>query len=298
LRFQSAVRKFTWLQTGLRLFAAAEPVAPVAPGTAPCAPGTASGSPWSRFRHTPAFGGRFRQRPSPPSVPPSPPESRFRQRPSPPSVPPSPPESALNDAPECPPSPLASMLGHWISEAGSAITQSFKHPGAPFASHARAQYGASFKQPAAMPGAMLGATDSAAAPASSIACGRTGGSLSLRSVSAVSGSVRELFGIDAQHGAVSRRLHEVQYDEDDEGEGGHLFTSHYPSAAHHVVEGRHVFVPPKKAIPWSESLSDVTYLPSIRFKEPLPMDHGRSPFEIASTPEARIKSLYRDPSVL
>jgi len=154
-------------------------------------------------------------------------------------VPPSPPESALNDAPECPPSPLASMLGHWISEAGSAITQSFKHLGAPSASHARAQYGASFKHPAAMPGAMLGATDSAAAPASSIACGRT---LSLRSVSAVSGSVRELFGIGAQHGALSRRLHEVQYDEDDEGEGGHLFTSHYPSAAHHVVEGRHVFV--------------------------------------------------------
>jgi hypothetical protein len=31
VRFQSAVRKLTWLQAGFRLFAAAEPIAPVAP---------------------------------------------------------------------------------------------------------------------------------------------------------------------------------------------------------------------------------------------------------------------------
>ena len=229
-RFQSAVRKFTWLQrgfrrfqSGFRLFAAAEPVAP---DTAPEAPGTAPESAWSRFRHNPAFG------------------TPFRQRSSPPSVPPSPPESALNDAPECPPecppSPIASRLGHWISEAGSAITQSFKHPGAPFASHESAHYGATIKHP----DAMLGATGSVAAPVSSSACGR--------SMSAVSGSMRGFFGIDAQHGALSRRQHEEQYDEadeaeDDEGEGGHTFTSHYPSAAHHVLDGRHVFVRPLMA---------------------------------------------------
>ena len=229
-RFQSAVRKFTWLQrgfrrfqSGFRLFAAAEPVAP---DTAPDAPGTAPESAWSRFRHNPAFG------------------TPFRQRSSPPSVPPSPPESALNDAPECPPecppSPIASMLGHWISEAGRAITQSFKHPGAPFASHASAHYGATIKHP----DAMLGATGSVGAPVSSSACGR--------SMSAVSGSMRGFFGIDAQHGALSRRQHEEQYDEadeaeDDEGEGGHTFTSHYPSAAHHVLDGRHVFVRPLMA---------------------------------------------------
>ena len=226
-RFQSAVRKFTWLQrgfrrfqSGFRLFAAAEPVAT---DTAPDAPGTAPESAWSRFRHNPAFG------------------TPFRQRSSPPSVPPSPPESALNDAPECPPecppSPIASRLGHWISEAGRAITQSFKHPGAPFASHASAHYGATIKHP----DAMLGATGSVAAPVSSSACGR--------SMSAVSGSMRGFFGIDAQHGALSRRQHEEQYDEaeDDEGEGGHTFTSHYPSAAHHVLDGRHVFVCPLMA---------------------------------------------------
>ena len=229
-RFQSAVRKFTWLQrgfrrfqSGFRLFATAEPVAP---DTAPDAPGTAPESAWSRFRHNPAFG------------------TPFRQRSSPPSVPPSPPESALNDAPECPPecppSPIASRLGHWISEAGRAITQSFKHPGAPFASHASAHYGATIKHP----DAMLGATGSVAAPVSSSACGR--------SMSAVSGSMRGFFGIDAQHGALSRRQHEEQYDEadeaeDDEGEGGHTFTSHYPSAAHHVLDGRHVFVCPLMA---------------------------------------------------
>ena len=230
-RFQSAVRKFTWLQSGFRrfqsgfrLFAAAEPVAT---DTAPDAPGTAPESAWSRFRHNPAFG------------------TPFRQRSSPPSVPPSPPESALNDAPECPPpacppSPIASRLGHWISEAGRAITQSFKHPGAPFASHASAHYGATIKHP----DAMLGATGSVAAPVSSSACGR--------SMSAVSGSMRGFFGIDAQHGALSRRQHEEQYDEadeaeDDEGEGGHTFTSHYPSAAHHVLDGRHVFVRPLMA---------------------------------------------------
>ena len=222
-RFQSAVRKFTWLQrgfrrfqSGFRLFATAEPVAP---DTAPDAPGTAPESAWSRFRHNPAFG------------------TPFRQRSSPPSVPPSPPESALNDTPECPPSPIASRLGHWISEAGRAITQSFKHPGAPFASHASAHYGATIKHP----DAMLGATGSVAAPVSSSACGR--------SMSAVSGSMRGFFGIDAQHGALSRRQHEEQYDEaeDDEGEGGHTFTSHYPSAAHHVLDGRHVFVCPLMA---------------------------------------------------
>ena len=222
-RFQSAVRKFTWLQrgfrrfqSGFRLFAAAEPVAT---DTAPDAPGTAPESAWSRFRHNPAFG------------------TPFRQRSSPPSVPPSPPESALNDPPECPPSPIASRLGHWISEAGRAITQSFKHPGAPFASHASAHYGATIKHP----DAMLGATGSVAAPVSSSACGR--------SMSAVSGSMRGFFGIDAQHGALSRRQHEEQYDEaeDDEGEGGHTFTSHYPSAAHHVLDGRHVFVRPLMA---------------------------------------------------
>ena len=225
-RFQSAVRKFTWLQrgfrrfqSGFRLIAAAEPVAT---DTAPDAPGTAPESAWSRFRHNPAFG------------------TPFRQRSSPPSVPPSPPESALNDPPECPPSPIASRLGHWISEAGRAITQSFKHPGAPFASHASAHYGATIKHP----DAMLGATGSVAAPVSSSACGR--------SMSAVSGSMRGFFGIDAQHGALSRRQHEEQYDEadeaeDDEGEGGHTFTSHYPSAAHHVLDGRHVFVCPLMA---------------------------------------------------
>ena len=222
-RFQSAVRKFTWLQrgfrrfqSGFRLFATAEPVAP---DTAPDAPGTAPESAWSRFRHNPAFG------------------TPFRQRSSPPSVPPSPPESALNDPPECPPSPIASRLSHWISEAGRAITQSFKHPGAPFASHASAHYGATIKHP----DAMLGATGSVAAPVSSSACGR--------SMSAVSGSMRGFFGIDAQHGALSRRQHEEQYDEaeDDEGEGGHTFTSHYPSAAHHVLDGRHVFVRPLMA---------------------------------------------------
>ena len=222
-RFQSAVRKFTWLQrgfrrfqSGFRLFAAAEPVAT---DTAPDAHGTAPESAWSRFRHNPAFG------------------TPFRQRSSPPSVPPSPPESALNDPPECPPSPIASRLGHWISEAGRAITQSFKHPGAPFASHASAHYGATIKHP----DAMLGATGSVAAPVSSSACGR--------SMSAVSGSMRGFFGIDAQHGALSRRQHEEQYDEaeDDEGEGGHTFTSHYPSAAHHVLDGRHVFVCPLMA---------------------------------------------------
>ena len=243
-RFQSAVRKFTWLQrgfrrfqSGFRLFAAAEPVAT---DTAPDAPGTAPESAWSRFRHNPAFG------------------TPFRQRSSPPSVPPSPPESALNDPPECPPSPIASRLGHWISEAGRAITQSFKHPGAPFASHASAHYGATIKHPDAMlgatsahygatikhPDAMLGATGSVEAPVSSSACGR--------SMSAVSGSMRGFFGIDAQHGALSRRQHEEQYDEadeaeDDEGEGGHTFTSHYPSAAHHVLDGRHVFVRPLMA---------------------------------------------------
>ena len=227
-RFQSAVRKFTWLQrgfrrfqSGFRLFAAAEPVAT---DTAPDAPGTAPESAWSRFRHNPAFG------------------TPFRQRSSPPSVPPSPPESALNDPPECPPpegppSPLATTLGHWTRAAGRAITQSFKHPGAPFASHASAHYGATIKHP----DAMLGATGSVAAPVSSSACGR--------SMSAVSGSMRGFFGIDAQHGALSRRQHEEQYDEaeDDEGEGGHTFTSHYPSAAHHVLDGRHVFVCPLMA---------------------------------------------------
>lgn len=230
-RFQSAVRKFTWLQrgfrrfqSGFRLFAAAEPVAP---DTAPEAPGTAPESAWSRFRHNPAFGTPFRQRSSPPSVPPSPPESALND---PPECPP----------PECPPSPIASRLGHWISEAGRAITQSFKHPGAPFASHASAHYGATIKHP----DAMLGATGSVAAPVSSSACGR--------SMSAVSGSMRGFFGIDAQHGALSRRQHEEQYDEadeaeDDEGEGGHTFTSHYPSAAHHVLDGRHVFVRPLMA---------------------------------------------------
>ena len=249
-RFQSAVRKFTWLQSGFRrfqsgfrLFATAEPVAP---DTAPGAHGTAPESAWSRFRHNPAFGTPFRQRSSPPSVPPSPPESALNDPPecAPRSVPPgvSPPESALNDAPECPPpecppSPIASRLSHWISEAGRAITQSFKHPGAPFASHASAHYGATIKHP----DAMLGATGSVAAPVSSSACGR--------SMSAVSGSMRGFFGIDAQHGALSRRQHEEQYDEaeDDEGEGGHTFTSHYPSAAHHVLDGRHVFVRPLMA---------------------------------------------------
>ena len=224
-RFQSAVRKFTWLQrgfrrfqSGFRLFAAAEPVAT---DTAPDAPGTAPESAWSRFRHNPAFGTPFRQRSSPPSVPPSPPESELNDAPE---CPP----------PECPPSPIASRLSHWISEAGRAITQSFKHPGAPFASHASAHYGATIKHP----DAMLGATGSVAAPVSSSACGR--------SMSAVSGSMRGFFGIDAQHGALSRRQHEEQYDEaeDDEGEGGHTFTSHYPSAAHHVLDGRHVFVCP------------------------------------------------------
>ena len=47
----------------------------------------------------------------------------------------------------------------------------------------------------------------------------------------------------------------------------------------------HAWKPPKAGIPWSPKLSEVTYLPSVKFKGPIALGHGRSPFEISSVSE-------------
>ena len=43
-----------------------------------------------------------------------------------------------------------------------------------------------------------------------------------------------------------------------------------------------------KNLAWSAMLSDVTYLPSVKFKRPLPRDHGTSPYEMSSISEGKI----------
>jgi len=103
----------------------------------------------------------------------------------------------------------------------------------------------------------------------------------------------------------SRRLHPNDDDEGDGscGEGSSLVVGSPPSIAyrpHHnrrASGGKHVWVPPKSGPPWSEKLMAVSYLPSVKFKEPLPIGHGRSPYEISSISESRIKALYKEPSV-
>ena len=57
---------------------------------------------------------------------------------------------------------------------------------------------------------------------------------------------------------------------------------------------KNVWHPPKGSLPWSDVLSRATYLPSVKFKEPLQPGHGKSPYEIASISETRIKTQYKD----
>ena len=64
-----------------------------------------------------------------------------------------------------------------------------------------------------------------------------------------------------------------------------------------VTSALRVWVPPKAAMPWSPQLSAVTYLPSIKFKESLPVDHWRSVYEICSIAETRVKEMSRDADV-
>ena len=66
-------------------------------------------------------------------------------------------------------------------------------------------------------------------------------------------------------------------------------------ASQHAADIKQIWIPPKSGMPWAERLMDVTYLPSVKFKEPMSADHGRSPYEISSISEARIKGLYKDP---
>ena len=55
-----------------------------------------------------------------------------------------------------------------------------------------------------------------------------------------------------------------------------------------------VWIPPKAAMGWSPALTSVTYFPSVKFKEALPLGYWRSPYEISSIAEARVISLAKD----
>ena len=71
----------------------------------------------------------------------------------------------------------------------------------------------------------------------------------------------------------------------------------HPSMADVAVAAmRHLWIPPKSGIPWSEDLSAITYLPSTKFGAPLTPEaaDGKSPYEICSISEDKTKKLYAD----